>query len=358
MRLGLVGLPNCGKSTLFNALTESSSDTGVHPFSTKDKNVSMAAVYDERLLELEKMYKAKKLVNATIEVVDIPGLVSGASGGAGLGNKFLSHIREVDGIVHVVRCFDDDNVVHTEGHVDPSRDINIVNTELIFADLEVVARRLDKLPKEIQSGKAKKSEQELLVRIMASLEDETPIKQMNLAKEELEAIKHMSLLTLKPLLLCANVPEDALSGNEHSAKVAEYAQGAGIEHFTLCAKMEAELVGMDDKDDFLQELGIAESSLSQLTKAGYKGLNLMSFLTAGEKEVRAWTIPVGTRAQDAAGKVHSDIARGFIRAETVSYATLMEKGSYAACKDAGLVRLEGKEYIVEEGDVILFRFNV
>jgi len=360
MKLGLVGLPNCGKSTLFNALTESTAESANYPFSTTDKNIGIVTVPDIRLNSLQNMYNAKKLINATIEFVDIAGLVRGAGAGAGIGNKFLGHIREVDGIVHVVRCFEDENIQHVDGELDPLRDIDTINTELIFADLEVVSRRLEKLPKEIKSGKATKNELELMQNIANTLEEEKPVKSITFSENELLIVKNLGLLTLKPAMFVANVAEDELLGNSYSQEVLNFANKNDSQAFLVSAKLEEELVGLsnDQKYDFLKELGIKESSLALMTDAGYKTLNLMSFLTAGPKEVRAWTIPSGTKAVAAAGKIHSDLERGFIRAEIVNYDELMSLGSYAACKDAGKVRLEGKEYIVQEGDIILFRFNV
>jgi len=357
MKLVMVGLPNSCKGTLFNALTESEAASANYPFSTTDKNVGIVPVADARLNVLQEMYSAKKLVPATIEFVDIAGLVRGSAGGGGLGNKFLSHIREMDGLVHVVRCFEDENIQHVDGDLDPARDIETINLELIFADMETVTKRIDRVKKDAKSGKMDKRELALLERLLTTLENETAAKDMDMTADENRWLAQLGLLTLKPMLFVANVPEDETAGNAHSAKMAEV---LGADVFVVAAKMEEDLVGLDaeQKKEFLAELGIESSGLEQVTAAGYRILNLMSFLTAGPKEVRAWTIPVGTTAVSAAGKIHSDIERGFIRAETVNYDDLVEKGNYNACKEAGQVRLEGKEYIIKEGDIILFRFNV
>ena len=360
MRLGMVGLPNSGKSTLFNALTGSEAASANYPFSTTDKNVGIVAVADPRLLVLRDIYDAKKVVNATIEFVDIAGLVKGASIGSGLGNKFLSHIREMDGLVHVVRCFDDENILHVDGGVNPVRDIETINLELIFADMEAVAKRIEKVKRESKSGKGGKEELALLEKLMSVFEEEKPATELETTPEESLLLKQMGLLTYKPMMYIANVSEDEILGNGYTEAMSSFLHSLGAEMFIVAAKMEEDLVGLDDsaKAEFLADLGVSSSSLDQVTAAGYKTLNLMSFLTAGPKEVRAWTIPIDTTAVAAAGKIHSDIERGFIRAEIVRYDDLSAKGSYNACKEAGLVRLEGKEYIIKEGDIILFRFNV
>ena len=364
MKLGMVGLPNSGKSTLFNALTGSQAESANYPFSTTDKNVGIVPVADARLAVLQEIYSAKKVVAATMEFVDIAGLVRGSAGGSGLGNKFLSHIREMDGLVHVVRCFEDENIPHVDGTIDPVRDIDTINTELILADMETVSKRIERVKKDNKSGKGGKEELALLERVLADLESEIPVKTMELTADEAKLLSHLGLLTAKSVLYVANVSEDDLVGdgdaNGYVAQLEEFAKAAGDMMFVVAAKMEEDLVGLEDdqKKEFLAELGIASSGLEQVTAAGYRTLNLMSFLTAGPKEVRAWTIPIGTTAVNAAGKIHSDIERGFIRAETVNYADLVERGTYNACKDAGVVRLEGKEYVVKEGDIILFRFNV
>ena len=360
MKLGMVGLPNAGKSTLFNALTGSEAAAGNYPFSTVDKNVGIVPVSDDRLAVLQKIYGAKKVIPATIEFVDIAGLVRGSSGGGGLGNKFLSHIREMDGLVHVVRCFEDENIPHVDGTIDPVRDMETIRLELIFADMETVAKRIEKVKKENKSGKGGKEELALLERLLAHLEEERTASQLDAEDHERQMFAHLGLLTNKPMIFVANVDEADIGGNIHTAAMQASLSCDSIETFIVAAKVEEELVGLDEdqKKEFLSELGIANSGLDQVTEAGYRALNLMSFLTGGPTEVRAWTIPVGTKAVVAAGKIHSDIQRGFIRAEIVKYDDLVEKGNYNACKDAGLTRLEGKEYIVQEGDVILFRFNV
>lgn len=360
MKLGMVGLPNSGKSTLFNALTESQAASANYPFSTTDKNVGVVPVADSRLGVLQEIYSAKKIVPATIEFVDIAGLVRGSAAGGGLGNKFLSHIREMDGLVHVVRCFEDENIPHVDGDINPVRDAETINTELILADMETVTKRIERVKKDNKSGKGGKEELAVLERLMGVLEEERAAKTMEKTDDEEKMLAHLGLLTAKPVLYVANVSEEDVEGNEHTANLAAYAASHGDLTFVVAAKMEEDLVGLDNeqKKEFLSEMGINSSGLEQVTAAGYHTLNLMSFLTAGPKEVRAWTIPIGTTAVAAAGKIHSDIERGFIRAETVNYADLTERGTYNACKEAGLVRLEGKEYIVKEGDIILFRFNV
>ena len=356
----MVGLPNSGKSTLFNALTESEAASGNYPFSTVDKNVGIVPVGDGRLAVLQEIYNAKKVTYATIEFVDIAGLVRGSSGGGGMGNKFLSHIREMDGLVQVVRCFDDENIPHVDGDIDPVRDMETIRLELIFADMETVTKRIDRVKKENKSGKGGKEELAVLERLLAHLEEEKTAIDLDAEDHEREMFAHLGLLTNKPMIYVANVDEADIDGNAYTAAMQAALSCDSIETFIVAAKVEEELVGLDDdqKKEFLSELGIASSGLDKVTEAGYRALNLMSFLTGGPTEVRAWTIPVGTKAVIAAGKIHSDIQRGFIRAEIVGYNDLVEKGNYNACKDAGLTRLEGKEYIVQEGDVILFRFNV
>jgi len=358
----MVGLPNSGKSALFNALTNSEAASGNYPFSTVDKNVGIVPVGDARLAVLEKIYSSKKITPATIEFVDIAGLVRGSSGGGGIGNKFLSHIREMDGLVQVVRCFEDENIPHVDGSIDPVRDMETIRLELIFADMETISKRINKVKKENKSGKGNKDEEALLVRLIEHLENEKTVLDLDATDDERALLTHLGLLTNKPMIFVANVDESDVEGNEHTIAMRSFLAGSGADKFMfiVAAKVEEELVGLDDdqKKEFLAELGIANSGLDQVTEAGYRALNLMSFLTGGPTEVRAWTIPIGTKAAVAAGKIHSDIQRGFIRAEIVSYDDLVEKGSYNACKEAGLTRLEGKEYIVKEGDVILFRFNV
>lgn len=360
MKLGIVGLPNVGKSTLFNSLTKAGAAAANYPFCTIEPNVGIVPVPDERLAALEKFYNAKSVVPAVIEFVDIAGLVCGASKGEGLGNKFLSHIREVDAIVHVVRCFDDSNVVHVEGSVDPLRDIETINIELIFADMEVLERRIAKGAKLAKSDRTAAKELEISERIKTALEQGKLARALEFSPEEEPFVKSLSLLTYKPTLFAANVSETELSGNEYTERLKQYAVSQNNEFFIVCAKIEEEISSFsdDEKALFLEELGVAQSGLDQIITASYKTLGLMSFLTAGEKEVRAWTIPIGTKAPAAAGKIHTDFERGFIRAEIVSFADLMRLNSYTACKEAGLVRLEGKDYTVKDGDVILFRFNV
>ncbi|NLU53386.1 MAG: redox-regulated ATPase YchF [Clostridiaceae bacterium] len=364
MKLGIVGLPNVGKSTLFNAITKAGAESANYPFCTIDPNVGIVAVPDERLNVLAKMYNPKKVTPTTIEFVDIAGLVRGASRGEGLGNKFLSHIREVDAIVHVVRCFDDSNIVHVEGSVDPARDIDTINLELIFADLESIEKRIDKARKQSKSGDKKyKEELDILESIKATLEKGLPVRSMNFDPEQAEYVRQLFLLSSKPVLYCANISEDGISSvdsNPYVAKVKEIAQKENSEVIVICARIEEEIAQLDDEEKqmFLQELGLNESGLDKLIKASYKLLGLISFLTAGEQEVRAWTIVNGTKAPQAAGKIHSDFERGFIRAEIVAYDDLVKCGSYAAARDQGLVRSEGKDYVMKDGDVTLFRFNV
>ncbi len=364
MKLGIVGLPNVGKSTLFNAMTKSGAQAENYPFCTIEPNVGIVMVPDERLSVLGKMYNTKKIVNAVIEFYDIAGLVRGASKGEGLGNKFLSHIREVEAILHVVRCFEDGNVVHVDGEVDPIRDIETINYELILSDLEILDRRIDKTRKQLKADKKLQSYLDLLLRIKEVLEDGKSARTMSFNEDEYKLVKEINLLSFKPVIYAANISEDDLTdgaeNNEHLKKLIEYARSEQSEVIYFCAKIEEELSMLDDEDRemFLEELGIEESGLSMLIKASYSLLNLMSFLTAGEQEVRAWTIKNGSTAKSAAGKIHSDIERGFIRAEIVNYDDLVEMGSMSAAKEKGLVRLEGKEYIMQNGDVVLFRFNV
>jgi len=364
MKLGIVGLPNVGKSTLFNAITKAGAESANYPFCTIDPNVGIVAVPDERLDVLAKMYNPKKVTPTTIEFLDIAGLVRGASKGEGLGNKFLSHIREVDAIVHVVRCFDDNDIVHVEGSVDPARDIETINLELIFSDIEAIEKRIERTRKQMKSGDKKyQIELNLLERIKETLESGKPVRSMKFETDEAEYVDQLFLLTSKPVLYCANVSEDGISTidqNPYVAKVREIADAENSEVITICAKIEEEIAQLDDdeKQMFLEELGLKESGLDKLIKASYKLLGLISFLTAGETEVRAWTIVKGTKAPQAAGKIHSDFERGFIRAEIVAYDDLIRCGSIAAAKEQGLVRSEGKEYVMKDGDVTLFRFNV
>ena len=363
MKLGIVGLPNVGKSTLFNSLTKAGAESANYPFCTIDPNVGVVAVPDKRLDVLGKMYNSQKVVPAVIEFVDIAGLVRGASKGEGLGNQFLSHIREVDAIVHVVRCFEDENVVHVEGSVDPLRDIETINLELILADMDVLDRRLQKTKKSGKSGdKALIAEAAFLERLMEHLESGECARSFEIEREdEKEIFDSINLLTAKPVLYAANVSEDdAATGNAFVEQVKEFAAKEGSEVFTVCAQIEQEIDELDDdeKQMFLEELGIGESGLDKLIAASYKLLGLISYLTAGEKETKAWTITKGTKAPQAAGKIHSDFERGFIRAEIVSYDDLMACGTYTAAKEKGLVRLEGKDYVMQDGDIVVFRFNV
>ena len=365
MKLGIVGLPNVGKSTLFNSLTKAGAESANYPFCTIDPNVGIVAVPDERLKLLGDMYHSKKVTPAVIEFVDIAGLVKGASKGEGLGNQFLSNIREVDAIVHVVRCFEDANVIHVDGSVNPLRDIETINLELIFSDLEVLERRLAKVIKTARMDKTYAKEQALLERIKAHLESGKMAKSMEIEDEdELALIKEYNLLTYKPVIYAANVAEDDLAddgaNNEMVAKVREFAAGENSEVFVICAQIEEEISELEDDEKamFLEDLGLKESGLEKLIKASYHILGLMSFLTAGEDETRAWTIKIGTKAPQAAGKIHTDFERGFIKAEVVNYKDLLEQGSLAAAREKGLVGMEGKDYVVKDGDVILFRFNV
>ena len=365
MKLGIVGLPNVGKSTLFNSLTKAGAESANYPFCTIDPNVGIVTVPDHRLKLLGDMYQSKKVTPAVIEFVDIAGLVKGASKGEGLGNQFLSNIREVDAIVHVVRCFEDGNIVHVDGSIDPLRDIETINLELIFSDLEILERRISKVEKAARMDKTLGKELELLKRIKALLEDGKLAKNIELDDEDEEALfASYNLLTSKPVIFAANVAEDELAddaaGNAGVKAVREFAEETGSEVFVICAQIEQEISELDDEEKamFLEDLGLKESGLDKLIKASYKLLGLISYLTAGEDETRAWTIKVGTKAPQAAGKIHSDFERGFIKAEVVNYKDLLEYGSLAAAKEKGLVGMEGKEYVVKDGDVILFRFNV
>jgi len=365
MKLGMVGLPNVGKSTLFNAITKAGAESANYPFCTIEPNIGVVSVPDKRLEVLEKMYNTKKKIYTAIEFYDIAGLVKGASKGEGLGNKFLSHIREVEAIVHVVRCFDDGNVVHVEGSVDPIRDIETITLELIFSDLEILERRMEKSLKLVRSGdKTAKFEYGIMERIKEQLEANKPVRTLEATEEENAFIKSLFLITSKQVVYACNISEDdVMEGNfdnDYVKKVKEYAEAENSEVMVVSAKIEEELSGLEDdeKAEMLSEYGLEESGLDKLIQTSYKLLGLMSYLTAGVQEVRAWTIKVGTKAPQAAGKIHSDIERGFIRAEVVGYDDLVECGSEAIAKEKGKFRLEGKDYVMQDGDVVNFRFNV
>ncbi len=365
MKLGIVGLPNVGKSTLFNSLTKAGAESANYPFCTIDPNVGVVTVPDERVDKLSALYNSKKTIPAVIEFVDIAGLVKGASKGEGLGNQFLANIREVDAIVHVVRCFVNDNIVHVDGNIDPLRDIETINYELIFSDVEILERRIAKLTRQANNDKTAAKELEFQKKIKAFLEDGNLAINMELTNDDEEAwMSEYNLLTAKPVIYAANVAEEDLAddgaSNEQVASVREYAKENGSEVFVISAEIEQEISELDDdeKQMFLEDLGITESGLDKLIKASYSLLGLISYLTSGEDETRAWTITEGTKAPQAAGKIHTDFERGFICAEVVKYEDLIEYGSVSKAKEKGLVNLEGKEYIVKDGDVITFRFNV
>ena len=363
MKLGIVGLPNVGKSTMFNSITKAGAECANYPFCTIEPNVGIVPVPDERLDVLTKMYNPQKTTHAVVEFVDIAGLVKGASKGEGLGNKFLSHIRETDAIVEVVRCFEDSNVVHVDGSVDPIRDIETINLELIFADIETVNKRLEKAKKNLKADKKYQEEINLLEKIKQSLENGISARALDFSEEEQALVKEMFLLTTKPILYIANISEEQIENVENDPlvlKVKEYASKEKAEVIPLCVKIEEELSGLEDEDkkEMLEALGLEESGLDKVIKKSYDLLGLMSFLTAGEPEVRAWTIKKGTKAPQAAGKIHSDIERGFIKADVVSYDDLINAGSMVTAREKGLVRSEGKEYIMQDGDIVLFKFNV
>ena len=364
LEVGIVGLPNVGKSTLFNAITKAGAEAANYPFCTIEPNVGVVAVPDERLGVLTKMYNSKKTTPASVRFVDIAGLVKGASKGEGLGNKFLEHIRQVDAIAHVVRCFEDSNITHVADTIDPLRDIDTIQTELCLADLEVVDKRVAKVEKLLKSGsKEAKMEIEILRKLKAALDEAKPARSVDLTEDELAMIRDVNLLTLKPTLYVANVSEDEVAdygGNAHVKAVQELAKSEGNEVVVICAKVESEIAELDDEEakEFLTDLGLDASGLDKLIHAAFDLLGLMTFLTSGADECRAWTIRKGTTAVKAAGKIHSDIERGFIRAEIVNYDDLVKLGSVNAAREKGLVRLEGKDYIMQDGDVTYFRFNV
>ena len=365
MKLGIVGLPNVGKSTLFNAITNAGAQSANYPCCTIDPNVGVVSVPDVRLDELTRMYNPAKTTPAVIEFVDIAGLVKGASKGEGLGNKFLANIREVDAIVHVVRCFENDDIVHVEGSIDPLRDIETINLELIFSDMEMLERRIDRTAKALKGDKGLQTELDFFKRVYAVLEEGKPARSVECTPEEAAMLSTVSLLTAKPVIYAANLSEADFTGgsperNPHFAKVEQLAAGENAEVLPICAQLEADIADMDgeEKTLFLSELGLEHSGLDRLIQKSYHLLGLISYLTAGPQEVRAWTITRGTKAPQAAGKIHTDFERGFIRAEIISYEDLMACGSMTAAKEKGLVRSEGKEYVMQDGDVVLFRFNV
>ena len=364
MKLGMVGLPNVGKSTLFNAITNAGAQSANYPFCTIEPNVGMVSVPDERLDKLAEMYHPDKFTPATIEFVDIAGLVKGASKGEGLGNKFLSHIREVDAIIHVVRCFENDDITHVDGSIDPARDIDTINLELILSDLDILSRRVDSRKKAMKGDKTIAGEVEFLDRLVSEMEQGKTARAVEMTDDEKEYLKEVSLLTIKPVIYACNMGEndfaDGIDNNKYYNIVKEIAAAEGAETFPICAEMEAEIAELepDEKEAFLEDMGLEKSGLDRLIKKSYSLLGLISYLTAGKPEVRAWTIKKGTKAPQAAGKIHTDFERGFIRAEVVSFDDLMACGSMTVDKEKGLVRSEGKDYVMKDGDIVLFRFNV
>ena len=364
MKLGIVGLPNVGKSTLFNAITNAGAQSANYPFCTIEPNVGVVAVPDKRLDKLAEMYDPDKITPASIEFVDIAGLVKGASRGEGLGNKFLSHIREVDAIIHVVRCFENDDITHVDGSINALRDVETINLELIFSDIEMVDRRIDRTSKAMKGDKTLGKELEFLKRLKETLENELPARAIECDEDEKAILDSIALLTSKPVIYACNMSEDDFTGgiekNENYKNVCEMAAKEGAEVLPICAELEAEISSLDkeEKEMFLSDLGIEQGGLDLLIQKSYDLLGLMSYLTAGKPEVRAWTIKKGTKAPQAAGKIHSDFERGFIRAEVISFDDLVALGSMAAAKEKGLVRSEGKDYVMRDGDIVLFRFNV